>query len=94
MPARYWAVFVWRNIPSPTWLNGSSIPFEECGDTVLVDCIRCGDEIVVVDVKFTGYDPDILAPSRNQLSLFIEIYLAELSVLSAFYFTDLQNTEK
>lgn len=68
MPARPWAVFVCRKIPSPTWLNGSLIAnAAERESSVRFDCVAvairvdCVDTVVaMVDVEFntSGDDSD------------------------------------
>lgn len=65
MPARPWAVFVWRNIPSPTWLRGSLIASAaECDSSVVTLAIDCVGAVVVVVVAVefntSGDGPDII----------------------------------
>lgn len=69
MPARPWAVFVCKKMPSPTWLRGSPMASAAvCESSVVTlpikfDCVGVTVVVVVADVEFnafSGNGPDII----------------------------------
>lgn len=61
MPARPWAVFVCRKIPSPTWARGSIASAAVCDSSVVTLAIEfdCVDAVaVVVNVAFNTLSGD------------------------------------
>lgn len=61
MPARPWAVFVCRKIPSPTWARGSIASAAVCDSSVVTLAIEfdCVDAVaVVVNVVFNTLSGD------------------------------------